>query len=52
MDLPEIIGLIVIALVIGGATLYIVLSKKKGNKCIGCPFAKECQKNKKNCSKK
>lgn len=51
MDTPEIIGLIVIALVIGAAILYIVLSKKKGNKCIGCPFAKECQKNKKNCNK-
>lgn len=51
MDLPEIIALIVILLAVGGASLYIILAKKKGQKCIGCPFANQCQKNnKKNCN--
>ena len=46
----EIIALILIILAVGGASAYIIVAKKRGQKCIGCPFAKQCQKNqKKNC---
>lgn len=46
----EIIALIFIVLAVGGASAYIIVAKKRGQKCIGCPFAKQCQKNqKKNC---
>ena len=49
--LPEIIAIIAIVLIIGFALFYIIRAKKKGQKCIGCPFAKQCQKNhKKNCN--
>ena len=34
------IGLI--ALIVGLAVFYILRAKKKGQKCIGCPYAKDC----------
>ncbi len=34
----------VIAIIILGASFYIVREKKKGKKCIGCPYAGECSK--------
>ena len=33
-----------IALVLALAISYIIYQKKKGNKCIGCPYAKDCGK--------
>ena len=38
-------NLIIIAIVLiiaGLAAWYIIKEKKKGNKCIGCPHAKQC----------
>ena len=32
----------VILLIIAAAALYIIRQKKKGAKCIGCPYAKSC----------
>ncbi len=43
-DLPIIL---IIILIIGGALFYIIRAKKKGQKCIGCPHSKTC--NKKSC---
>lgn len=45
----EIIAVIATAAVICGAVIYIIISKKKGKKCIGCPYADSC---KGGCSKK
>lgn len=42
MNGAEIIAVIVIALIVGGATAYIIKQKKSGAKCIGCPNSKEC----------
>ena len=42
--MKNIIALAVIAVVIGLALLYIVHSKKKGMKCIGCPYSGKCGK--------
>ena len=39
----------VILLIIAAAALYIIRQKKKGAKCIGCPYAKSCGGN---CSNK
>ena len=33
---------LIIAAILGGAVFYIIRQKKKGNKCIGCPDAKNC----------
>lgn len=38
-DLMVIVAVIVI---VGAATAYIIKSKKRGVKCIGCPLAGEC----------
>lgn len=48
---PEFIAIIIIAHIIGGAITYIVLQKKKGKKCVGCPYADSCSK-KCSCNKK
>jgi hypothetical protein len=35
MTLPDILAIVAIALVVGGAVLYIVLAKERGDKCVG-----------------
>ncbi len=32
----------ILALIIGAIIFYLVREKKKGVKCIGCPYAKQC----------
>ena len=32
----------VILLILGLAVVYVVRAKKRGEKCIGCPHAREC----------
>ena len=44
MTLTDIIAIAVIAAIVGSAVIYIVKQKKKGNKCIGCPYADACAK--------
>ena len=47
----DIVLIIVIALILGLAVIYIINAKKNGQKCIGCPHSKTCSKinNEKNC---
>lgn len=47
--LVDIIVSVILAAIIGGAITYIVLSKKRGETCVGCPYAKECAKRKQGC---
>lgn len=42
----------VIALIVGGAALYIYRAKKSGQKCIGCPDSKSCSSKNGGCSGK
>ena len=42
--MDNLIVVVIIALIIGGAGAYIYKAKKKGQKCIGCPYAKNCGK--------
>ena len=42
----DIIVSIILVAIIGGAVTYIVRAKKKGQKCIGCPYAKICKSQK------
>lgn len=46
--LIDIIVTIILVLMIGGAIAYIVRSKKRGETCVGCPYAKECARRKAN----
>lgn len=40
--LGDVIAIILIVLIIGAAIFYIVKAKKRGQKCIGCPYSKTC----------
>ena len=51
MEHPEIIIIAAIILIVGGAIAYIITQKKKGKKCVGCPYGSSCP-GKCNCNKK
>ncbi len=38
----EILTVIALVLIVGGAVLYILRAKKRGDKCVGCPYGKQC----------
>lgn len=42
MNAIDYIALAVIALIVGAAVFYIVRAKKRGAKCVGCPYSKQC----------
>ena len=44
MNSTDIIAIAAIVLIVGLAVFYIVRAKKRGQKCIGCPYAKQCAK--------
>ena len=48
----NIIIILVIVAIVGAAIAYIVKEKKRGVKCIGCPYAKQCAKRGKCAEKK
>ena len=43
MEPVDIIVIVAIVLIIGAAVAYIVRAKRRGQKCIGCPYAKSCK---------
>ncbi len=45
--MTNIIVIAIVVLMVGLAIGYIIREKKRGRKCIGCPYAKECAS--KNC---
>ena len=45
----DFIVIAVIALIVGAAACYVIRAKRKGKKCIGCPWCDTCSK--KNCEK-
>ena len=51
MGAGEIIAIVAIALIVVGATAYIIKAKKSGRKCIGCPSSGSCHLKKCNCAK-
>lgn len=48
MNTNDLIVIVILVFLLGSAIAYIIKEKKKGVKCIGCPMAKTCQKNKAN----
>ena len=38
------VAIVALLVICGLAIWYIVRAKKRGEKCIGCPYAKECAK--------
>lgn len=48
MTLTDWIVIAAVVLIVASVSIYIWRQKKKGVKCIGCPYAEECSK--KHCS--
>ena len=44
MNTATVIGILAVAVILFLAIRYIVKEKKKGNKCIGCPYAESCER--------
>ena len=42
MGTVDYIAIAAIVLILGAAVFYIVRAKKRGDKCVGCPYAKQC----------
>ena len=42
--MENIIIIAILAVIVGGAVGYIIRSKRKGRKCIGCQYADSCGK--------
>ena len=40
--MEDLIIILILLVLAGGISLYIYKQKKKGNKCIGCPYSKNC----------
>ena len=40
--ITDILAIVAIVLIVGGAVLYIARAKQRGEKCVGCPYAKQC----------
>lgn len=47
--MTDMIAIITIVLVVGGAVAYIVKAKRSGRKCIGCPHGNACTTQGKGC---
>lgn len=43
--------ILILIIILGSSIAYIIKEKRKGVKCIGCPFAESCSKKKKASSK-
>ena len=42
MSTIDYIAIAVVVLTLSAAVFYIVRAKKRGEKCVGCPYAKQC----------
>jgi radical SAM protein with 4Fe4S-binding SPASM domain len=40
--IANVVALVIVLAVVGGAVYYIYKNRKKGVKCIGCPYAATC----------
>jgi FtsZ-interacting cell division protein ZipA len=46
--MENIIIVVILAAIVGGILWYLWREKKRGRKCIGCPYSKECASKKRN----
>lgn len=42
MTLTDFLIILVLLCIVGAAAFYIVRAKKRGQKCVGCPYCKTC----------
>ena len=48
MSFVDVLPILLIILFVGAAVLYLRSQKKKGRKCIGCPYCDSCSSKRKN----
>lgn len=48
--IDNLIIVLIVALIVGGIAAYLLRAKKRGQHCIGCPYAGKCQKCSGKCS--
>lgn len=49
--MENVIVVLILVAITAGITYYLVRAKKRGEKCVGCPYAKQCS-SKCDCSSK
>lgn len=42
MTIVDYIAIAAIILIVGASVFYIIRAKRRGEKCVGCPCAKQC----------
>ena len=42
LTLPDLIIIAVLLAAVGGAAAYLIRAKKRGQKCVGCPYCDAC----------
>ena len=40
--MENVIVVLILVAIVAGITLYLIRAKRKGEKCVGCPYAKQC----------
>ena len=40
--MENVLIILLVAAIIGGIVVYLIRARKRGEKCIGCPYAKQC----------
>ena len=40
--MENLIIILILAVIVGGILVYLYKAKKRGEGCIGCPYAKQC----------
>ncbi len=48
--MENIIILAILVIIIGTAIAYLVKAKKRGVKCVGCPYAEQCASKSSDCN--
>ena len=49
MDKKDILVIAILFIIVLSIATYLIVARKRGQKCIGCPYAKECAKKKSGC---
>ena len=42
--MENVVVILILVAILSGIIVYLVRAKKRGEKCIGCPYAKQCSK--------
>ena len=48
----DVVIILIVAVILAAAVWYVIKEKKKGKRCVGCPYAGECGKKDCGCTRK